>query len=439
MDSSTPPSLPELNRDDSLGLGEGYSELEGLSRVSTDDGNGAMEQEPAEQALILREDWFERLQAVTNDNEAVRQTIARFTFAGSAVDMDELAEAIRAAHGTDVLIHVDSSALVMNLPEGVSWSQVAATAAAHGPDAKAIVGLADFGIDDQTLDDALRLSVAAVAMAEEAGTDVVARTLADESAGERENSIAASLVASLEAGTGLRLVFQPKFDVATRTMVGAEALLRHECENLGEIGPAEFLPVAERAGIRASVERWVLDAGMKAIGEWQAAGKLAFPVSLNVAAEEAFDGEFANEMSARLERYGVDPGFVRLEISEAGVVGDIAVAIERLAAIRELGISVALDDFGESDTEITELRKLPIDVLKVHRSFVLEMGRSPSMSALVRGILSLAKVLGIETVAAGVESEEQMSQLQEFGCDVVQGFMLSAPLERSAFEARLSE
>ena len=357
-------------------------------------------------------------------------------------DPRRVAEIIAEIHhpvgGVGVTVN-DSGApcLVFGLPDGVSWSTVATTAEHAGGEAGVAVfaGLADAFVLDQSLDDAVRMAGRAAEMALETGEMALARSLADEQAEERESEILASLLASLESGEGLRLVFQPKFDAGTREIVGGEALLRHECENLGSIGPAEFLPLAARAGILRRVERWVVGAAIDAIAEWEQLGVLRVPISINVAPVDFLQQDFAVELQAKIEEAGIDPGHLRIEVAEAGVIDNIDLAVERLAAVQDLGVSVALDDFGAAENErLTDLSRLPIDVLKVHRSFVMGMESSKELSALVRGVISLAGALGIQTVAAGVETEEQLAHLASYGCDAVQGYLLSKPLERSVFE-----
>ncbi|MEL6716736.1 MAG: EAL domain-containing protein, partial [Planctomycetota bacterium] len=181
-------------------------------------------------------------------------------------------------------------------------------------------------------------------------------------------------------------------------------------------------------------------AAIDSVREWSEAGQLPFPISVNVATEDLFTEDFVASLGARIEAAGIDPALLRLEVPEAGVLADLDRATERLEELRALGVSLALDDFGGEDTPgVADLKRLPIDVLKVHRSFVLGMEAEPSLDALVRGVITLAGALGIQTVAAGVETEAQLEHLAEYGCSAVQGFLLSPPLSRDAFEAKLAE
>lgn len=422
----------------------------GLSRVSSTDSVLARESDGCElDPLLDLDEWRAAVREIETNS------IARLGF--RTVDSARLvASAIRRTHGEDVPLALDGEHLVLALPDGLVWDAVASTALATldepgelraglaelegpaaGTRARSVGGLTEEPRADDRHVAGLRLSRAALETAIERFMPVAVRTMADEAAEERERSITASLVASLESGAGLRLVFQPKFDTRTRRVVGAEALLRHECVNLGAIGPAEFLPVAERAGIRPTVERWVLEEGLRAIGGWLTAGKLAHPISLNLAPADVFERGFVAELRAAMRSHHVDPSFLHLEVPESGLRGRLPEAIDRFSEIRALGVQIALDDFGESDLEVADLGALPIDALKVHRRCVLDMESSESATALVRGILSLAAVRGVDTIAAGVEAEPQLERLAAFGCKAVQGFLLSPPLERGAFERQL--
>ena len=418
-DSQDLPALPELSVES------------GLSRVSTSDDVLASDSVEGADPIIALDDWCAAI------DEIETSSIARLGFR-SRESAKVVASAIRRTHGGDVPLALDGDHLVLGLPDGLAWGAVASTALSALEEPEELsAGLAELDTAPGQHAAGLRLSRAALETAIARSMPVAVRSSADEEAEAREQSIAESLVASLESGAGLRLVFQPTFETATRRAVGAEALLRHQCDNLGEIGPAEFLPVAERAGIRPTVERWVLDAGLRTMGEWLAARELAYPVSLNVAPADVFDPGFVAGLRSALDRHRVDPCYLRLEVPESGLRGRLEEAITRFTEIRALGVEIALDDFGESDLEVAELGALPIDVLKVHRRFVLDMENSESATALVRGILSLANVQGIDTIAAGVETETQLERLAAFGCRAVQGFLLSPPLERDAFEEQM--
>ena len=286
---------------------------------------------------------------------------------------------------------------------------------------------------------AVEFTARALWRADEEGAEVAEWSAHDEAERVREQTIVADLVESLVRGSGFRLVFQPKFDTSTGVVVGAEGLLRHAGGELGPVGPAEFLPIAERAGILGQLEQWVMDEGIAAISMWREERGLEFPVSLNVRGDEVVRAGFTADLARMLETAGVRPGLLRLEVSEADVLRLHDAIVPAMAELREHGVTIALDDFGRAGTSLAELRDLPIDVLKVDRSLVCEMTSDPGAAVLVEGVMSLAAALGIETVAAGVERTDQLERLEALGCRAVQGFLLAEPMEFSEFDEWLAE
>lgn len=421
-----------------IDLGGAAHEFEGLSRLAPDEARGLDEEEAPDPVAAI--DFQHMLGAAPSADLALlrlRPDPGPDGEGPGEAALEAAAERLWRAHRPPLPIAFDEGDLVLALPLDVAWSSVAATAS-HALGVDPIVGLVELRTVISP-GQALRASAAAVEEAEQAGRAVATRTAADEAAAHRERQVVESLLESLRSGEGLRLVAQPAYDVATRALVGAELLLRHESESHGSIGPAEFLPIAARAGILDQVERWVLDAALERIGAWQGAGVLGVPISINVSAADFLAEDFADRLAAGIERSAVDPAQVVLEVPEEGVVASADAARARVEQMHALGVAVALDDVGASDTGLTGLRQLPVDALKVHRSFVLGMERDTSMAALVRGVISLAGALGMRTCAAGVETGAQLITLGEFGCDAVQGYLLSRPLELSAFEELMGQ
>ena len=348
-----------------------------------------------------------------------------------------MAERLFQTHALESGIARTDLGLVLVLPEGLGWSTLASTATA--PSGKSFpIGLADAGVDGQSVEDAIELALRAALDAFELGAELVVRSRRDDEAALRAEAIESSLKRALETGQGLRLVYQPKFDTQTREVVRAEALLRLTCEQYGEIPPMEFLAVSAKAGLMTEIQRWALRAGIDAASEWSDPGILPFPVSVNVAAEDLFRDDFVSALAESIAAASLDPSMLRLEIPEAGVLFDIDRAVARLDELSALGVSLALDNFGgEESPALGDLKRLPIDVLKVNRSFVLGMEADVSLDALVRAVITLAGALGIQTVATGVETEAQLAHLANYGCTAVQGFMLSEPEGQEEFEARL--
>jgi EAL domain-containing protein (putative c-di-GMP-specific phosphodiesterase class I) len=450
MDDLTPPSLPAP--DDRKG------DDDTLSRVDADPSEPEEAGRPNDGTEDAAVDLAAWTRATADDAGDARRTMCRILVpaveraesSGGPDAAAELVEAARAAvarsHAPTGGVAVDGARdLVFVLPEGVAWDAVATTVAGEvsrrlaDPELEleaVSVGLAEI-VDEVTVEDALRHSARGLAEAVEAGGGARAFTADEERRRSRDEAVLESIAASLESGDGFRLVYQPKVAVEGGTLVGAEALLRHDGGELGALGPAEFVPLAKEFGMLERLDHWVVAKGVAAVAAWHAQGIGSVPISMNVGPTIFFDPGFAAELAGLLDEHGVDPGGVQIEVAAGEVLARVDDAIERIHALHAVGVTVALDDFGKEDTTPAEMRRLPVDAIKVHRSLVLEMEESESASALVRGVLSLARILGIETVAAGVEREEQLEELRAHGCDAVQGFLFSAPLEGDAFAERL--
>ena len=341
-------------------------------------------------------------------------------------------------------VALEEDRLVLALPEGVSWVAVATTIERAVVDqgmaatqVHAGFGLADSGAYGQTLDDAIRLSGKAAIQAYEGNLGASVMTLADEVLEGRDDAVARCLEEALDKEVGLRLVFQPKIDTGTQEFVGAEALLRFQSEELGEVGPSEFFPIAARKGLLARLERWVIEHAIPEIAELASAHGLSVPVSINVRGADLLEEGFVESIGALLEEHSLDAALLRVEVTEADVLARLDAAEERLGALRAIGVGVALDDFGKQGATLADLRRLPIDIVKVHRAFTRDMETDATSSALIQGVMSLSRALGIQTVAVGVESWGQFETLRSYGCSAVQGFLFSPPLEASAFISRL--
>jgi EAL domain-containing protein (putative c-di-GMP-specific phosphodiesterase class I) len=227
--------------------------------------------------------------------------------------------------------------------------------------------------------------------------------------------------------------FQPKADAAGRRVTGVEALARWIHPERGVISPTVFIPISEQAGLSRALTRHVLDRSLAQRAVW---GHL--DVSVNVTVADLIDVGFPNEVAAALERHGVPAEALVLEITESSILSDparITVTLDRLDAI---GVRVSLDDFGTGYSSLAHLRALPVQEVKIDRSFVTSMLSDPADAAIVRAIVALAHELGMLVVAEGVEDEGTWDALAALGCDTIQGYALSRPLPAQALDAVLS-
>ena len=243
-------------------------------------------------------------------------------------------------------------------------------------------------------------------------------------------ALGASLRKSIEENR-LFLHYQPQIDIATRQLVGVEALVRMTDPLLGIIGPARFIDLAEEDGMIRRIGLWVLRESCLAMARWRAAGVPVPKVAVNVSVSQLEHSDLHEVLADLLQETGLPPECVEIEITES-VIMNANDAIGKLQKLRATGVSLAIDDFGTGYSSLSYLRKLPVQKLKIDRSFFVDMTHQADAVAVVRSIVSLAKNLGMKTVAEGVETEEQLALLHEEGCDVVQGFLFSKALDEAA-------
>ncbi len=251
----------------------------------------------------------------------------------------------------------------------------------------------------------------------------------------RRLRLAAELRGAIERSE-LVLAFQPKADLRTGRIVGVEALARWEHPELGVLEPSEFVPLAEQTGLIIALTSAVLDEALARLAAWRALGH-DVSIAVNLSARSFLDAGLADEIPSVLAERGVPPECLELEITESMLMHDPVRArttLERLAAV---GVSVSVDDFGTGYSSLAHLKRLPVDTLKIDKSFVLNMTEDAADEAIVRSMIELAHNLGMRVVAEGVESAATWLRLAALGCDLAQGFHLSRPLPASGLLALL--
>lgn len=236
-----------------------------------------------------------------------------------------------------------------------------------------------------------------------------------------------------------RLVFQPKVNLITRRLQGLEALLRWECPKRGNVSPARFIPVAEASGHIVPLGYWVLNNVCETIKRWKREGLPLVPVSVNVSSRQFQQADFQKRVAATLESHGLNPRLIELEMTEGLLMEDTETAHRALQSLKDLGLRISIDDFGTGHSCLSYLRRFPIDVLKIDRSFVAEIGESEDSRIIIDAILSLARSLKLETVAEGVETNAQLDFLLEHGCHVAQGFLFGMPMAPEQVEPLLRD
>ena len=232
----------------------------------------------------------------------------------------------------------------------------------------------------------------------------------------------------------LELFYQPLIDLKTGEIAGFEALARWEHEDRGEISPTEFIPVAEESGLILTLGRWAMDKATRTLAGWDkaAGGKLPFYVAVNLSALQVARDDIPAVVEGALKLSGLTGDRLTMELTESSIVQDPARATRVFDALKALNTTVAMDDFGTGYSSLAYLQRLPIDVLKIDKSFVSDMMVDPDAVAIVRAILSLAEALGMSTTAEGIETVELATTLATLGCASGQGFYFSEPLKAEA-------
>lgn len=249
---------------------------------------------------------------------------------------------------------------------------------------------------------------------------------------QRHMTLEAELRLAIERNE-LSLAYQPKVNLETNRLEGAEALLRWHHPSLGTISPAEFIPIAESTGLIIPIGEWVLRTACLQSRAWQDAGIAAFPVAINLSARQ-FLGEGLVPLLRRvLEQTGAQARWLELELTETVLIQNIGETAQALAELKQMGIGLSLDDFGTCYSSLSYLLQLPFDILKLDISFVRSLAEMPNARTLTMAIINLSHNLGLKVVAEGIETDEQLAFLREYGCDIGQGYYFSRPIDAAAF------
>ena len=243
-----------------------------------------------------------------------------------------------------------------------------------------------------------------------------------------------SALRDVDLGDQLLLHYQPVVDFATRRLHGVEALVRWNHPTRGLLAPADFIPLSEETGLIRSIGEWVLVEACRQSVAWERADGCGVDIAVNVSARQLVDPGFSDLVARVIAETGIDPGRLLLEVTESALVDDPGVAIANLVAIRELGVSAALDDYGTGYASLSYLRTLPLSHIKIDRSFIAGLGRSQDATTIVESTISLAGGLGLQVIAEGIETHDQYRLLDEFGCDLAQGYLLGHPMAAEDLE-----
>lgn len=235
----------------------------------------------------------------------------------------------------------------------------------------------------------------------------------------------------------LCLYYQPKVDVDSNRIVGAEALVRWQHPERGLILPGRFIPLAEESGLIAPLTDWVLNAACGTLRHWADAGLRLLPLSVNMPASSLADARLLDQLNELMQRYDLSPSCLMLELTETMLMRDVATAIDVLDRLRAMGFGLSLDDFGTGYSSLSYLKRLPVSELKIDRAFVIDVARGGRNGALAAAVITLGSELGLQVVAEGVETTEQSEFLLGRGCTLQQGYLFSRPVPQAEFEQML--
>ncbi|HSB23343.1 MAG TPA: EAL domain-containing protein [Burkholderiaceae bacterium] len=245
-----------------------------------------------------------------------------------------------------------------------------------------------------------------------------------------------ALRTALERKREFSLCYQPRVNVETGRIVSVETLMRWFHPEFGLVPPAQFIPLAEETGLILAIGKWVLRTACAQCMAWQHDGLPPVRVSVNLSPRQLGDPELVAAVRDVLAETGLQPDLLELEVTESSVMHNVERALEVLSALKDLGVRLAIDDFGTGYSSLAQLKRFPIDTLKVDRSFIRELPSDSEDKAIAEAIIAMGKTLSLTVVAEGVETREQQDFLRERACDQMQGFYFSRPVAADDF-ARL--
>lgn len=226
------------------------------------------------------------------------------------------------------------------------------------------------------------------------------------------------------------LFYQPIIDFGSSSVMGFESLVRWQHPVRGMVSPMDFIPIAEETGLILPLGEWVLRESCRQLVEWKIGHpeRAELTISVNLSCKQFLQPNLAENVAEILSETGLHARYLRLEVTESYLMEDSEQAIEIMQRLRELGICISIDDFGTGYSSLSYLHRLPIDYLKIDRSFVSGMSSSSEDREIVKTIITLAKNLSLKTIAEGIETFEQAQQVKDFGCDYAQGYLYSKPV-----------
>jgi EAL domain-containing protein (putative c-di-GMP-specific phosphodiesterase class I)/GGDEF domain-containing protein len=380
--------------------------------------------------------------------------ISRITRAMGAARVDQMvheaAQALRAALGPDRYAYqVGTAQFAFISPSDVEQSgyiELLRTSFASMRVSSSVrfvtnvtIGVRSFVAGAVSVDDVIRGATSAAQDARDTDGSIALYSPARDTAHRRQYGLLQDFGAALEAGDQLRLVYQPRINLSTGACVGAEALLRWHHPILGDVSPAEFIPIIEQTSLARPTTQWVLDMAMDQLAAWQRGG-LAIMLSVNISAANLGETDLSERITTGLTRRELLCSSLEIELTESAIMDQPDQALGMLQAFRDAGVCLAIDDFGTGHSSLAYLQRLPAQIVKIDQAFIRDLTEATGSDfVLVETMIGLAHRLGYRVVAEGIETAEAAVILEELGCEEAQGFWFARPMEADRFVAWLSE
>lgn len=404
-------------------------------------------------ALPNRARFHERLRAALDASRSSRQPLAvlvldldRFKFVNDTLGHpvgDRVLSAVAARLASvlspgDTVARLGGDEFAILLPAGDSaHAMTVATLVQKSLEAPIIVdeqpidigtsvGVAAYPQHADDADDLLRFADIAMYAAKRSKSGIAVYDPHYEQYREAHLTLLGELRRAIEQGE-LRLFYQPKFAIASDRVTGVEALVRWQHPVRGVLPPSEFIPFAEQTGNIRMITRWVIATAAAQCGAWRVAG-IELAVAINVSARDLLDRDLVSVIDAALRRHAVPPALLCIELTESALMEDPGRARATLHALRDLGVRLAMDDYGTGYSSLAYIKDLALDEIKIDRAFVTAIDANSQNAAIVRSTIELGHSLGMMVIAEGVETEEELRHLQAFGCDYAQGYGISRPM-----------
>lgn len=234
-------------------------------------------------------------------------------------------------------------------------------------------------------------------------------------------------------------VYQPQFDVKSNTLRGFEALIRWHDEELGDIPPSVFIPMAEECGLIIPIGNWVINTAFSTLKQWQTKYDFKGIISINLSPIQLKQPSIIDDIKNCLDKYQLSPNFVEIEITEGIMIDSMEDAISKMKTLKDMGFKISLDDFGTGYSSLSYLQMLPLDTLKIDKSFINDITSKDGIQAnITNSIIMMVSQMGLDTIAEGVEHDEQYELLKKFNCHIIQGFLCGKPMTEERCSAYLS-